>query len=364
MREYAKIAPKFFAGEVCRSLRRLDPSGKGLLVWLYLQSSPHSNMLGLYYQPIPFMGFELGIGEQEALKGLQACIELKLCTYDAETFVVWVYDMAADQIAPELKATDLRCKGIQSDYDNLPDNPFLGPWFDRYAQAFHLTRRREGTREFPLFSEGAYQAPSKPGAGAGTGTGGAYVGTTEVRAQLSPLAFDAPIGQDPAQPEPPNPPAPPCPAPPAPTPPAAAARTASPKGSASAKGTRLPEGWKLPKPWGDWALAEFPQWSAAKVRLEGERFADHWRAKPGKDGVKLSWIATWRNWCRSPIAHEDDPRPTDAPRPANGRAAPNETTPTPPGALYVPPQPLTPDEQAAADARRREVMVKLGRAAA
>ena len=27
-------------------------------------------------------------------------------------------------------------------------------------------------------------------------------------------------------------------------------------------------------------------------------FADHWRAKPGKDGAKLDWRATWRNWCR------------------------------------------------------------------
>lgn len=27
-------------------------------------------------------------------------------------------------------------------------------------------------------------------------------------------------------------------------------------------------------------------------------FRDYWRAKPGKDGVKLDWPATWRTWCR------------------------------------------------------------------
>lgn len=27
-------------------------------------------------------------------------------------------------------------------------------------------------------------------------------------------------------------------------------------------------------------------------------FRDYWLSKPGKDGVKLDWSATWRNWCR------------------------------------------------------------------
>lgn len=28
-----------------------------------------------------------------------------------------------------------------------------------------------------------------------------------------------------------------------------------------------------------------------------ERFRNHWVAKPGKDGRKSDWLATWRNWC-------------------------------------------------------------------
>ena len=31
---------------------------------------------------------------------------------------------------------------------------------------------------------------------------------------------------------------------------------------------------------------------------EAERFRDFWSAKPGKDGIKLDWPATWRNWVR------------------------------------------------------------------
>ena len=29
------------------------------------------------------------------------------------------------------------------------------------------------------------------------------------------------------------------------------------------------------------------------------RFMDFWRAKPGKDGVKLDWDSTFRNWLRN-----------------------------------------------------------------
>lgn len=70
---------------------------------------------------------------------------------------------------------------------------------------------------------------------------------------------------------------------------------ASPK---QPKGSRLPPDWKLPKPWGEWAM-EDRGLSAEQVRTEADKFADYWRAKPGKDAVKLDWLATWRNWVRN-----------------------------------------------------------------
>lgn len=51
--------------------------------------------------------------------------------------------------------------------------------------------------------------------------------------------------------------------------------------------------------------------------------------------------------------------PPAPPRPANGRADPTATTPTPPGAVYVPPPPLSPEERARADVARQEAMAKL-----
>ena len=67
------------------------------------------------------------------------------------------------------------------------------------------------------------------------------------------------------------------------------------------RGKRLADDWQLPKLWGEWALAEYPAWTADIVRLEAAKFADHWHAQAGKDAVKLEWEATWRTWCRSDI---------------------------------------------------------------
>lgn len=156
MREYAKVEPKMWHGETFKALRKRG--SEGVVVGLYLMTSPMSNMLGLFSQPVLYMAHETGLGEQGALKGLRDCIEVGFCSYDEASEVVWVHEMAKYQIAADLKATDLRCKGIQKDYDAMSENPFLGAFFDMYSAAFHMTNRR-GSHS-PI--EGASKAPTKP----------------------------------------------------------------------------------------------------------------------------------------------------------------------------------------------------------
>lgn len=71
-------------------------------------------------------------------------------------------------------------------------------------------------------------------------------------------------------------------------------RTPSPPSEA-----RPPTATRLPD---DWQPDEADRAFAADLGLDpstvAARFRDHWRAKPGKDGRKADWAATWRNWCR------------------------------------------------------------------
>lgn len=64
------------------------------------------------------------------------------------------------------------------------------------------------------------------------------------------------------------------------------------------KGTRLEANFAMPIDWLEWAMKE-RGWSRADAETEAANFADFWHAKPGKDGCKLDWFATWRNWVRN-----------------------------------------------------------------
>lgn len=148
MRDYAKVVPKMWHGKTIKNLRKRGP--EGVIVCLYLMSSPMSNMLGLFTQPLMYIAHETGLGMEGATKGLQDCIDEGFCKFDHETETVWVIEMASYQIASELKASDLRVKGVQKDFDALQNGVFADEFFARYESAFRLEKTTP------------YQAPTKP----------------------------------------------------------------------------------------------------------------------------------------------------------------------------------------------------------
>jgi DNA-binding transcriptional ArsR family regulator len=63
------------------------------------------------------------------------------------------------------------------------------------------------------------------------------------------------------------------------------------------KGSRLLDSFTVPTDWIAWA--EDQGMPPDMAQLEAAKFPDFWRSQPGSKGVKLDWLATWRNWCRS-----------------------------------------------------------------
>lgn len=66
-----------------------------------------------------------------------------------------------------------------------------------------------------------------------------------------------------------------------------------------ARGTRLPADWALTGEHRDAAKAIKPDWSTEYTDQVAATFRDYWISQPGAKGVKLDWLATWRNWCRN-----------------------------------------------------------------
>ena len=61
-------------------------------------------------------------------------------------------------------------------------------------------------------------------------------------------------------------------------------------------GTRLPDDFYPSPEMFEWFRENCPH---VDGKTEHAKFCDYWRGKPGKDGRKLDWPATWRNWMRN-----------------------------------------------------------------
>lgn len=64
----------------------------------------------------------------------------------------------------------------------------------------------------------------------------------------------------------------------------------------SKRGERIPDDFQP-----DIAWAQSQGLSPSDAQHEASQFLDFWRAKPGKDGLKLDWPGTWRVWVRNTL---------------------------------------------------------------
>jgi hypothetical protein len=62
----------------------------------------------------------------------------------------------------------------------------------------------------------------------------------------------------------------------------------------------------LPQDWQAWAEKERPDLDPQRTF---NTFHDYWIGKPGADGMKLDWSATWRNWVRREHAQTGNATP-------------------------------------------------------
>jgi uncharacterized protein YdaU (DUF1376 family) len=67
----------------------------------------------------------------------------------------------------------------------------------------------------------------------------------------------------------------------------------SPREGSLRRGSRIAADWSPTEKDREQACREL---GTQRAERELEKFRNHWIAKPGRDGLKLDWDATWRNW--------------------------------------------------------------------
>lgn len=135
MRDYGTVSPQFWIGKTGKALRG---DLEAQLLALYLMTSPHANMIGVFHCPVMYMAHETGLGLEGASKGLQRLVEDGFCEYDEESETVFVIRMAAHQVGENLKADDNKVKGVQKEWAKIGPACLRESFFKVYAASYHL----------------------------------------------------------------------------------------------------------------------------------------------------------------------------------------------------------------------------------
>ena len=151
MRDYGMVMPSFWIGDTGKKLRG-DANAQVLA--LYLMTSPHSRMSGVFHCPIMYMAHETGITLEGASKALQRLYEVGFCMYEEDTETVFVIRMAAYQVGESLKDTDNRVIGLHKEYQKMHEGPIKSRFYATYRKDFHLDMKAKDRAK--------NKAPSKP----------------------------------------------------------------------------------------------------------------------------------------------------------------------------------------------------------
>ena len=160
MRDYGKVSPQFWVGNTGRKLRG---NVEAQIVALYLMTSPHANMIGVFYCPVDYIAKETGLTLEGASKGLRSLIEADFCTYEEASEYIFVHQFAANQVGEELKPADKRVQGVINELAKVPKGQCHQAFTARYAAPYNLPVQAPKAKPHRSPSK----APSKPESGAG-----------------------------------------------------------------------------------------------------------------------------------------------------------------------------------------------------
>jgi hypothetical protein len=139
--EFSKMYPTFWSGKTGKALRG---DAEAQVIQHYLIDNAHSNMWGLYHLPKAYIIHDTGHSEKVINRALKKLAELSFAYYDEDTEYVFVVEMAHIQVGP-LKEKDNRIASANKYYQAMPDNPFLGAFYDRYASELSMHPLRRGS---------------------------------------------------------------------------------------------------------------------------------------------------------------------------------------------------------------------------
>jgi hypothetical protein len=166
---YSKVFVKIWHSKDFRTL-----SEEGKMIFLYLLTSPHRNMGGFYYLPLPYLCFDVGLDEGRVSKAFEELTDKDMAQYDYDTQVVLIKKwFSYNPIENENQA-----KGLNKQLAEVPKSRLFEPFIDCVKK--HCKYTETILKGFDIPFDNPSETLSKPYAKPGTGTGsGSGSGTEE-----------------------------------------------------------------------------------------------------------------------------------------------------------------------------------------
>ncbi len=138
---YRRVRTRIWTGRTGHHLRSIAASHPWVPIWevaFYLITGPTSNAIGLYYLPVSHIVEGLRRGFEGASKGLELLCEHGFAEYDEALSVVWVCNMARDQIAEKLKPNDKKQIMVRDTLLSYSYSYLSHLWWEHYRGPYSL----------------------------------------------------------------------------------------------------------------------------------------------------------------------------------------------------------------------------------
>lgn len=162
MRDYARIWCQFWVRGTGRKLRG-NHAAQALA--MYLMSTGHGNMAGLYYLPLPTMLHELGMAEPTARDSLDLFADLDLAHHDAEAELAYLptaprYQLGLEDTKLPLKTGDKKIAGVVREVIKHQGHRFFDDFVARWGTPLNLPTEVISAARTPF--HGLNSAPLTP----------------------------------------------------------------------------------------------------------------------------------------------------------------------------------------------------------
>ena len=161
---YSKVFVKIWHSKDFRML-----SEEGKMLFLYLLTSPHRNMGGFYYLPLPYLCFDVGLDENRVTKAFEELDDRGMAVYDKDAQVVLIKKwFCYNPIENENQA-----KGLNKQLAEIPKSKLFESFVNCVKEHCKYTETILKGFDIPFEnpSETLPKPYAKPGTGTGTGTG-------------------------------------------------------------------------------------------------------------------------------------------------------------------------------------------------